>query len=175
MTSSLPPIPQEQRYPFGRCGGLLVQRHPGRRFGVGPGRLARIIHRRVGLGRASDWWAVASRFTPRQTGPLPPTPAQRPTAHRHFGLLVPPYHAMNSPGSSKIACSYQMYARLALQRLGRLAQLGEELGPGEVLVRTVGCVLLDDHRSGCGVPRSSFAIHGNGLQVGQRWDMQDHS
>ena len=32
--------------------------------------LAWIIYRGVGLGCASDWWAVASRFAPRQTGPL---------------------------------------------------------------------------------------------------------
>ena len=84
------------RVPFGP-GCLLAGRRP-RKLGLRPdqnqlariarGMVAGIIRRRVGLGCASDWWAVASRFTPRRTGPLPPTPAQRPTAHRHFGLLV---------------------------------------------------------------------------------------
>ena len=46
-------------------------------------------------GRQVTSRAVASRLTPRQRGPLHPKPAQRPPAHRHCGLLVPPYHAMN--------------------------------------------------------------------------------
>jgi len=65
-----------------------------------PRAVNRMNQRRLGQGRARNWWTVASREAPTQPGPLHPTPAERPLADRHFGLLVSPYQAGNDPGQT---------------------------------------------------------------------------
>ena len=53
--------------------------------------LARIVHRRVGQGRASFWWGCANRSIVVQRFVAQQAELPRPKPHQDLGLLDPPY------------------------------------------------------------------------------------
>ena len=53
---------------------------------------------RVGRGRATRWWVVASRPNGKSRCAGGPTFSKRPKTHRQNGLLDPPYRFVNNPG-----------------------------------------------------------------------------